>query len=597
MASLAPNPRTLASDYPSGKADYPSRDLNQVEESLHESEARFRTIFNQTTIGIAQKNLHGRFLMVNDRYCEIVGRTREELMSLGMQDVTHPDDLKQNLEQFTALAEGRSSDFIVEKRYVRPDQSVAWVRDHVSVVRNTEGQPAYVLAAVIDITERRCTEEALRDSDARLRSELLDMEQLQSISAEINYEENAQALYDKILDAAVAIMRSDFASMQMLYPERGNGGELRLLAFRGFNPEAAKFWEWVRADSDSSCAAAFQSGQRVIVADIEQCDWMTGTEDLAMFRHTGIRSVQSTPLISRGGKLLGMISTHWRKPHQPSERCLRMLDIVARQAADLIDRRIAAERQAQAEVALRKSEKFAAAGRMAATIAHEINNPLEAMVNLWYLLGQEEELSESGHAQLKLLGEELGRVTHITKQTLEFYREGKTAAPFELADPINAAVKLFSRKAEVVGARIETRFRTSAAMFGFAGEMRQVFANLIGNSLEAGATRIQVRVSASRDWTDLGRRGVRVMFADNGSGIAKESARKLFEPFFTTKDEKGTGLGLWTSKGIVQKHEGRMRVRSSTRTDRRGTTFYLFLPTIQDRDVASKAVQPAGVSR
>ncbi len=217
---------------------------------------------------------------------------------------------------------------------------------------------------------------------------------------------------------------------------------------------------------------------------------------------------------------------------------------------------------------------------MAATIAHEINNPLEAIVNLWYLLTQDETLSANGQELLKTLGAELGRVSHITKQTLQFYRDGKTPGPVDLAEPLNAAVGLFSRKATLAGTTIETHYRTSAAIFGFAGELRQVFANLIGNAIEAGATAIKIRVSPGHDWKHQARPGVRVTFADNGSGIPADSAARLFEPFFTTKDEKGTGLGLWVSRGIVQKHEGWIRMRTSTLPARHGTAFELFLPTL-----------------
>jgi PAS domain S-box-containing protein len=151
------------------------------------------------------------------------------------------------------------------------------------------------------------------------------------------------------MDAAVVVMRSDFASLQMLYPERGEGGELRLLAFRGFNPQAAQFWEWVRADSESTCGVALRTGKRVSAPDVRRCDFMAGTQDLETYLQTGIRAVQTTPLFSRGGTLVGMISTHWREPHQPSERDLRLLDILARQAADLIERKAG-------EQALRASE-------------------------------------------------------------------------------------------------------------------------------------------------------------------------------------------------------------------------------------------------
>src|SRR5579864_308357 len=144
--------------------------------------------------------------------------------------------------------------------------------------------------------------------------------------------------YEKIVDDAVTVMRSDYASVQMLFPQRGTGGELRLLAFRGFNPDAAKFWEWVRADSKSTCGIALRDSRRVVAPDIAVCDFMADSEDQQVYLQTGIRACQTTPLIARAGNVVGMISTHWRTPHQPSEGDFGLFDIVARQAADLIER-------------------------------------------------------------------------------------------------------------------------------------------------------------------------------------------------------------------------------------------------------------------
>jgi GAF domain-containing protein len=144
--------------------------------------------------------------------------------------------------------------------------------------------------------------------------------------------------YEKIVDDAVAVMRSDYASVQMLFPERGTGGELRLLAFRGFNPEAAKFWEWVRADSKSTCGIALRETRRVVAPDIAVCDFMADSEDQQVYLQTGIHACQTTPLIARAGNVVGMISTHWRTPHQPSEGDFNLFDVLARQAADLIER-------------------------------------------------------------------------------------------------------------------------------------------------------------------------------------------------------------------------------------------------------------------
>lgn len=180
-----------------------------------------------------------------------------------------------------------------------------------------------------------------------------DIELLHELSVGLIGARDIDALYGKILDAAVAVMRSQFASMQMLYPERGppgENGELRLLASRGFSAEAAQFWKWVRADSQSTCGMTLRTRNRSIAEDVECCEFMADSKDLATYRLTGIRSCQTTPLLARDGTLVGMISTHWSEPHQPSDRELRLFDLVARQAADLLER-------TKAEEALRSSER------------------------------------------------------------------------------------------------------------------------------------------------------------------------------------------------------------------------------------------------
>jgi hypothetical protein len=155
--------------------------------------------------------------------------------------------------------------------------------------------------------------------------------QLHEISTLLIQEGNLESLYYSILGAAMSLMSSDMASMQLFDPERN---QLQLLAWKGFHPQSAVFWEWVSFDSDSVCGLALSAGCRVVVQDIETCDSIAGTPDLDEFRRSNIRAVQSTPVVSRSGQLLGMISTHWREPHQPAERNLRRLDVLARQAAD-----------------------------------------------------------------------------------------------------------------------------------------------------------------------------------------------------------------------------------------------------------------------
>src|SRR5262245_60416528 len=170
---------------------------------------------------------------------------------------------------------------------------------------------------------------------------------LQQISTLLIREGTNGALYHHVLDAAIDLMSADMGSMQVFHPERG---ELRLLAENGFNPGSAAHWEWVRPDTASPCGMALSAGCRVIWPDIETCEALPRRADRDALHLAGIRACLSTPLIARSGRLLGMISTHWRRPHRPAERELQPLDVLARQAADLIERN-------EVEKALRESRE------------------------------------------------------------------------------------------------------------------------------------------------------------------------------------------------------------------------------------------------
>lgn len=235
------------------------------------------------------------------------------------------------------------------------------------------------------------------------------------------------------------------------------------------------------------------------------------------------------------------------------------------------------------ESALRRSEKLAATGQLAASIAHEINNPLAAVTNVLYILRTHPELSDKLTEHVKTAERELARVIHITRQTLAFYREFSQPVMTSVSGLMDEVFSVYSRKIEEQNVTIQKSFDDVQELRAFPGELRQVFSNLVLNALEAlpgpGTIYVRVRRAAGAN----GNSGIRVTVADNGTGIAPENLSKIFEPFFTTKESKGTGLGLWVSLGIVQKHEGRISVRSSTEESRHGTCFIVFLPYTQSR--------------
>jgi PAS domain S-box-containing protein len=201
--------------------------------------------------------------------------------------------------------------------------------------------------------QRHRTSSRLRNREAALADELAATRLLQELSIEIVHEVDVESLYVRLMDAARVIMRSDFASMQQFFPHLGVRGELKLIGHYGFSEAAAKFWAWVRADSSCTCGAALMRRERVIAPDVENTDFMAGSPEQATLLAAGMRAAQTTPLISRGGALVGMISTHWKKCHEPSERDLRLLDIVARLAADLIERKVNDEELRRREERLR----------------------------------------------------------------------------------------------------------------------------------------------------------------------------------------------------------------------------------------------------
>jgi PAS domain S-box-containing protein len=230
------------------------------------------------------------------------------------------------------------------------------------------------------------------------------------------------------------------------------------------------------------------------------------------------------------------------------------------------------------EGALMRAEKLAAAGRLAASVAHEVNNPLEGLTNLVYIARRSDELDEIRHLLFQAENE-LSRIAHITRQSLGFYRETSIATHFSPAAVVHEVSDFYAGRAAVLGVTLLVNATTEREVLGAAGELRQVLSNLLANGLDAcskGDT-IRLEANSATDPRDPTRLGVRISVADTGLGIAPEHIGSIFEPFFTTKKDTGTGLGLWVSRELVEKHGGRLRVRSRN-LPKCGTVFSIFLP-------------------
>ena len=234
---------------------------------------------------------------------------------------------------------------------------------------------------------------------------------------------------------------------------------------------------------------------------------------------------------------------------------------------DVTDRKLS-------EYALATAEKLAATGKLANAIAHEINNPLEALTNLLYLAQSSDSQSEV-QGMLTRAAKELERISRITRQTLAFHRDTRVPIQIEIGELLRDVIALSERAGHHV--QLICRCRSNGKLYGFPGQLNQVFNNLIRNAAEAAppGSDVIVRVSSIER---SGQRGTRVTVHDRGAGIPIEIQRNIFDPFFTTKDLKGSGLGLWVSRSLIARHHGTIRFRSSQRPGKSGTVFEVFLP-------------------
>jgi PAS domain S-box-containing protein len=251
--------------------------------------------------------------------------------------------------------------------------------------------------------------------------------------------------------------------------------------------------------------------------------------------------------------------------------------------------------QMKAEEALRNAERLAAMGRVAGIIAHEINNPLEAITNTFYLLRDHPSLDDEARYFAQLGEQELIRVAHITRQTLGFYRESKSPLDISISMLIDEILELQVRRPEFKNIKVERRYTTPGSVRGFPVELKQVFLNLIGNAAQAMPTGGTLRLHVFRLQPQYGPPQVCVTIGDTGSGIDPAHVKHLFEPFFTTKSVKGTGLGLWISKGIVQKYGGSIRFRSLGFRSGHITCFQVTLPEV-DEQIGERDTQPQEVA-
>jgi PAS domain S-box-containing protein len=493
-------------------------ELKQTEEALQEERNFVTAILDTVEALVLVLDPEGRIIRCN-RACEpITGYPPSELQNKYVWEVLMvPDNAKQFQKMLQQTQAERTKHEHESRLLTRTgdERLIAWSG---TVLADRGRGPVYTIVTGIDITERKRLEQRELERQAAKIDETLDL--LQRL-----IDSMSEALL--LVDVSGHVIRMNRAAGSIL-ERHGKETIGRPLSEVLLNTEIPS--------SPFDCQLESRGS---LYLEPEIC--LPGGQSFPA-------SVSCVQVREKGGQVTGLL--------------LVIQDITQRK---------------QTEEMLRKTEKLATAGRLAASIAHEINNPLAAVTNLLYLMKKHPARINS---YLELATQELDRIIHISKQTLGFYRDTSVPCPVNVAEVLDNVLYLYARRLEGREIIVNKAFDRKANIQALAGEIRQVFSNLISNALDAmaqGGT-LKLKVSQRRSWKNSDISGVRVTIGDTGAGISPEHAKKIFEAFYTTKTDVGTGLGLWVTQGIIKKHNGFIRFRSRTAPGKSGTVFSVFLP-------------------
>lgn len=490
-------------------------------DALRASEERYRILTELNPQALWTADPEGRVLYANQTFLEYIGKDfvpkdgTEYLRCFYEQD-------RERVLQVWSRSVATGEDYVIDARLVRAaDGAVRWWHLRALPLRDGYGEIRQWLGVATDIHENRLAVERLSQQYAEIDRQRRELEAIYRGSP------IGMALYDS---KELRLMRLNDRQAEIL----------------GLTPEQAL------GKLPEELAPGIQRSHELIR-----------------------RAAEGIPMLNQ--QVEGVL------PTRPDEHRYWSVNYSPIFAEDGSVRAIAGAtieltQQKRAEAALMQSEKLAAVGRLASSIAHEINNPLESVMNLLYLARQHAALPEVRDF-LDTADRELRRVAMIANQTLRFYRQSTKPREIGCFELFTTVLSVYEGKLKNANIVVEKRKRARRPVTCLEGEIRQVLNNLVGNAIDAmpGGGRLLVRSREATDWK-TGRRGLALTVADTGSGMDPETRPRIFEAFFTTKGIGGSGLGLWISSEIVDRHRGWIRVRSSQREERHGTVATMFLP-------------------
>ena len=578
------------------------------EDKLRESQILYGALFNATRsayLVLAPDAPQYTIIDVNRAYLSATMTERERLIGRGVFEVfpANPSDAgeagaRDLRASFNRVVATRRPDTMAVLKYDirRPDGSYEerhWIPFNTPVL-NDSGELVGIIHHAQDVTDYvKLRERGTNKETERLEAEIVAAgHRMHQMNERLRQSEERHrfqlhltdtlrpiAEADRIKKEATRVVGEQIGASRVLYFEVTDTHYLVENDYTSGTPSIAG--NHTIDSFGTQLFAAFQSGRTVLSADI-QADPGLSAAERERFASIQTCAQIAVPLIKNGAFVAGL-AVHMNKPRiwKPIE--IALVQDTAERTWAAVERAHSESIMLEQQGRLFRVEKLASAGRLAASLAHEINNPLASIVNILYLLETNPNLDKAVREYVTTAASELDRVSLIVKQSLSYYRVDTVPVSLILGQITRESLEIYGEKLQQAGIKVKQDIRSESTLLGFPNELRQVIDNLLLNSLQAmpKGGRLTVSVRDASEWgrNGIARKGLRITVADTGCGIPKEIRQRIFEPFFTTKSGKGSGLGLWVLQGLVTKHEGKILVRSSDDPGRSGTVISVFLPS------------------
>jgi PAS domain S-box-containing protein len=500
----------------------------------------YHRIFAESADAIAIIDAKGHYIEQNEAHRSMTGFSDEELAN-------NTPAIHFGEEAFAAIAQALQRDGAFRGELASRNKSGEQrIIDLTAFsVLDQSGELICYVGVKRDVTERKLAEE---ERDSRIR----ELQSVYALTSALNQATDIDQIYDAALDAVLSTIGSDRAAILVF----DDDDVMRFKRWRGLSDEYRAAVEghspWKR-DATSPSA--------ISVPDVRSDSALASF--LPVFEKEGINALAFIPIVYES-RLLGKFMLYCNNAHEFSEQEVRVARALAAPVAAELERR-------REQEILNRSEKLASAGRLAASIAHEINNPLEAIGNLVFLLRRDPD-TPAKDVYLEQLDTAVQRVSQIARQTLGFYKESSDPVTVDLSDLLSDVISMLAPKIKAKGVNVTTEL-SQAECIGVPGELRQVFANLVANAVDACSPTGELSVGAAHSDGS-----VDVVVADNGHGMAPDVLTRVFDPFFTTRKNGGTGLGLWVTKQLIEKNRGAISIRTNTTEHDHGTAIIVRLP-------------------